>query len=105
MAFMSLFPVVGAALIWGPVAVYFLANGMAWHGAALIAYGVLVVGLVDNLVRPYLVGQATRTPDCVVLVSTIVGFASFGVQSFITGPVVAAMLLAVWTTFLAQGKP
>jgi predicted PurR-regulated permease PerM len=57
---------------------------------------------VDNLVRPYLVGKATRIPDFVVLLSTIGGIASFGVQGFITGPVVAAMFIAVWRTFLAQ---
>ena len=104
MAFLSLFPVFGAALVWLPVALYFLANGMVWQGIALIAYGVLVVGLVDNLVRPYLVGQATRMPDYVVLISTIGGIASFGMQGFITGPVIAAMFMAVWTTFLTQSK-
>ena len=57
---------------------------------------------MDNLVRPYLVGKATRIPDFVVLLSTIGGIASFGVQGFITGPVVAAMFIAVWRTFLAQ---
>jgi predicted PurR-regulated permease PerM len=62
----------------------------------------LVISLVDNLVRPYLVGKATRIPDFVVLLSTIGGIASFGVQGFITGPVVAAMFIAVWRTFLAQ---
>lgn len=104
MAFLSLFPVFGAALVWFPVAVYFLAKGMVWQGIALITYGVLVVGLVDNLVRPYLVGQATRMPDYVVLISTIGGIASFGMQGFITGPVIAAMFMAVWTTFLAQDQ-
>jgi predicted PurR-regulated permease PerM len=48
------------------------------------------------------VGKATRIPDFVVLLSTIGGIASFGVQGFITGPVVAAMFIAVWRTFLAQ---
>lgn len=104
MAFLSLFPVIGAALVWAPVAAYFLLNDMVWQGVALIAYGVLVVGLVDNLLRPYLVGQATRMPDYVVLISTIGGIASFGLQGFITGPVVAAMFMAVWTTFLAHQK-
>jgi predicted PurR-regulated permease PerM len=68
----------------------------------LLIYGTLVISLVDNLVRPYLVGKATRLPDFVVLLSTIGGIASFGVQGFITGPVVAAMFIAVWRTFLAQ---
>ncbi|OYZ94294.1 MAG: hypothetical protein B7X99_15315, partial [Rhizobiales bacterium 17-65-6] len=57
---------------------------------------------VDNLARPWLVGKATRIPDFIVLLSTIGGIASFGLQGFITGPVVAAMFIAVWTTFLAK---
>ncbi|MGV8985937.1 MAG: AI-2E family transporter [Cypionkella sp.] len=104
MSLLSLFPVFGAALIWGPVAVYLLANGLIWQGIALIFYGVLVISLIDNIARPWLVGQATRMPDYIVLISTIGGIATFGMQGFITGPVVAAMFIAVWTTFLAQNK-
>ena len=104
MSVLSLFPVFGAALIWLPVAVYFLANGMIWQGVVLILYGALVISLVDNIVRPWLVGQATRMPDYVVLISTIGGISTFGIQGFVTGPVVAAMFIAVWTTFMAQPK-
>ena len=104
MSVLSLFPVVGAALVWVPVAIYFLANGMIWQGAGLMLYGVLVISLIDNIARPWLVGQATRMPDYVVLISTIGGIATFGMQGFVTGPVVAAMFIAVWTTYLKQWK-
>ncbi len=104
MSILSLFPVFGAALIWGPMAAYLLLNGLVWKGILLIVYGVLVIGLVDNVVRPWLVGQATRMPDFVVLISTISGIATFGMQGFILGPVVAAMFMAVWTTFVAQNS-
>lgn len=102
MSILALLPVFGAALVWGPVAVYFMATGHVVEGLGLLIYGTLVISLVDNLVRPYLVGKATRIPDFVVLLSTIGGIASFGVQGFITGPVIAAMFIAVWRTFLAQ---
>jgi predicted PurR-regulated permease PerM len=102
MSILALLPVFGAALVWAPVAVYFMATGHFVEGLGLVIYGTLVISLVDNLVRPYLVGKATRIPDFVVLLSTIGGIASFGVQGFITGPVVAAMFIAVWRTFLAQ---
>ena len=104
MSFLSLFPVFGAALVWGPVAVYLLVNGLIWQGIALIVYGLLVISLIDNIARPWLVGQATRMPDYVVLISTLGGIATFGLQGFITGPVVAALFIAVWSTFLAQAK-
>ena len=102
MSILALLPVFGAALVWGPVAVYFMATGHVVEGLGLLIYGTLVISLVDNLLRPYLVGKATRIQDFVVLLSTIGGIASFGVQGFITGPVVAAMFIAVWRTFLAQ---
>ena len=102
MSILALLPVFGAALVWAPVAVYFMATGHVVEGLGLLIYGTLVISLVDNLVRPYLVGKATRIPDFVVLLSTIGGIASFGVQGFITGPVIAAMFIAVWRTFLAQ---
>lgn len=105
MAFVSLFPLFGAALIWGPVSLYLLANGSVWQGALLILYGVLVIGLIDNVARPWLVGQATRMPDYIVLISTLGGIATFGMQGFITGPVVAALFISVWTTLPAKSRP
>ena len=63
MALLSLLPAVGAALVWGPVAVYQLFTGHLLQGLGLIAWGVLVIGLVDNLLRPMLVGRDTRMPD------------------------------------------
>ena len=96
MAFLSLLPAVGAALVWLPVALYFLLTGALWQGLALVAWGVLVIGLVDNLLRPILVGKDTRMPDYVVLISTLGGMAAIGINGFVLGPAVAAMFMAVW---------
>ncbi len=99
MAFLSLLPAIGAALVWLPVAIYFLATGAIWKGVALIVVGVGVIGLVDNLLRPLLVGKDTKMPDYVVLISTIGGIAIFGLNGFVLGPVVAAMFMAAWDIF------
>jgi len=101
MAVLSLLPAVGAALVWLPVAIYLIATGDTWPGVGLIAYGVLVIGLVDNLLRPLLVGKDTRMPDYVVLISTLGGIAIFGINGFVIGPVIAAMFIAVWDLFSA----
>ena len=93
MAFLSLLPAIGAALIWGPVAIYLLATGAIWKGVALIAFGVLVIGLIDNVLRPILVGKETKLPDYVVLVSTLGGLAIFGLNGFVLGPVIVAMFI------------
>ena len=99
MAFLSLLPAVGAALVWLPVAIYFLATGAIWQGVVLLAFGVLVIGLVDNILRPVLVGKDTKMPDYVVLVSTLGGMALFGLNGFVIGPVIAAMFIAAWDIF------
>lgn len=99
MAAFSLLPAIGAALVWGPVALYFLVTGALWQGLALVAFGVLVIGLVDNLLRPILVGKDTRMPDYVVMITTLGGMAVFGINGFILGPLIAAMFLSAWQIF------
>lgn len=102
MAFLSLLPAVGAAVVWLPVAVYLLATGNVWDGVILIAFGMFVIGLVDNVLRPILVGGDTKMPDYVVLISTLGGIAVFGLNGFVIGPVIAAMFIASWDLFAAS---
>jgi len=102
MAFLSLLPAVGAALIWGPVAIYFLATGAIWQGLTLVFVGVFVIGLVDNILRPLLVGKDTQMPDYIVLMSTIGGIALFGINGFVIGPVIAALFMAAWDLFASS---
>ncbi len=105
MGFLSLLPAVGAGLVWVPVAAYFLMSGEIWQGVSLAAYGVLVIGLVDNLLRPLLVGKDTRMPDYVVMITTLGGMAVFGINGFIIGPAIGAMFFAVWHIHAEHGAP
>lgn len=102
MAILSLLPAVGAGVVWLPVALYLLITGAVWRGAVLIAYGILVIGLVDNFLRPILVGKDTKLPDYVVLFSTLGGLAVFGLNGFVLGPVIAALFIAAWDIFTAS---
>ena len=104
MAFLSLLPAIGAALVWLPVAGYFIATGDLLRGFGLVAYGVLVIGLVDNVLRPILVGKDTKMPDYVVLISTLGGLAVFGLNGFVIGPVIAAMFIAAWDLFSSDRR-
>ncbi len=99
MAVLSLLPAVGAALVWVPVAIYLVATGSVVAGIVLSVYGVLVIGLVDNVLRPVLVGRDTKMPDYIVLVSTLGGLAIFGLNGFVLGPVIAALFIAAWDIF------
>ncbi len=101
MAVFALLPVVGMGLVWGPIGVYMLVSGAIWQGAVLLLFGILVIGLVDNLLRPVLIGKETRMPDYLVLVSTLGGIAAFGTNGLVVGPVTAALFLAAWSVFPA----
>lgn len=103
MAILSLLPALGAAMVWVPVAVYLATTGSLWSGLGLAAWGVLVIGLVDNVLRPILVGKQTRLPDWLVLVATLGGLALFGPSGFVIGPVIAAIFLVAWE-ILAQAQ-
>lgn len=96
MAVLSLLPAVGAGLVWGPVAIWLFATGEVWQSVGLVLYGVLVIGLVDNVLRPLLVGKDTGMPDYLVLISTVGGISVMGINGFVIGPVIAAMFVAVW---------
>ena len=73
-------------------------------GVALIVFGVVVIGLVDNILRPLLVGKDTQMPDYIVLMSTVGGMALFGINGFVIGPVVAALFMAAWDLFASSNE-
>jgi len=103
MALLSLLPAVGAAMVWGPVAIYLATTGSVLPALGLTLWGVLVIGLVDNVLRPVLVGRDTRLPDYLVLIATLGGLTVFGLNGFVIGPVIAAIFLATWDIF-AQAR-
>jgi len=96
MALLSILPVVGTALVWLPAAVVLILSGHIIGGIALILVGVFVIGLVDNLLRPVLVGRDTQLPDYVILLSTLGGLAGFGLAGIVIGPTIAAFFLSIW---------
>jgi len=96
MGFFSLVPAVGTAIVWVPIAAYLLVTGSIWEGAILVGCGIFVIGMVDNILRPILVGGDTRMPDFVILIATLAGLDLFGLNGFIIGPVISALFIAVW---------
>jgi predicted PurR-regulated permease PerM len=102
MTVLSLIPVVGAGLIWAPVALYLFAVGQWVDALILTLYGAIVIGLADNILRPLLVGRDTKLPDYIVLLSTLGGFAVFGMNGFVIGPLVASLFVAFWGIFMRE---
>ena len=99
MGVFSLFPALGTGLIWIPVTIYLLATGAIWQGIVLALCGFFVIGSVDNIVRPILVGRDARMPDYIVLISTLGGFELMGFNGFIVGPLIAGLFIVSWDIF------
>ena len=104
-AVLSVIPGIGPPLVWGPAGIWLIANGNYVAGAALIAWGALVVGVIDNLLRPRLVGQDAKLPDLLILISTLGGLALFGAIGLIIGPVIAALFASVWYLYAQSYAP
>lgn len=99
MAVLSIIPGVGTALIWIPGVIFLAVTGHFTAAVLLAAYCAVVVGTVDNILRPILVGRDTKMPDLLVLLSTLGGFILFGAVGFIIGPIVAALFVTVWEIY------
>ena len=97
-----------------PLSIELVAAGLGGLQGALFAaaqrdrridvLGVVVIGLVDNILRPILVGKDTKLPDYLVLLSTIGGINALGLNGFVVGPVIAALFVAGWTIFAKLRK-
>ena len=102
MTLLSLVPMIGAGLVWLPVALYLFAIGEVSSAVILVTFGVAVIGLVDNILRPILVGRDTKLPDYLVLLSTLGGFTVFGMNGFVIGPLIAALFVTCWNIFIKE---
>lgn len=102
MAIAALLPAIGPAIIWGPVAIYLLATGAIWQGVVVIASGIMVIGLADNVLRPILVGRDTGIPDWLVLVTTLGGIELLGLSGIVVGPLAAALFITGWKILTEQ---
>ncbi len=95
MAVLSTLPAVGAALVWGPAAIWLAVSGSLVKGIVLALVGLLVLGNVDNVVRPLLLSGSARMSTLVLIISLLGGVSAFGFIGIVLGPVVAAVLTAL----------
>src|SRR6266581_4448663 len=104
MAILSIVPGIGAALIWVPAVIYLMVTGQLLAGLLLFAWCAAVVGTIDNILRPILVGKDAKMPDLLILVGTLGGLFLFGPIGFIVGPIVCGLFLTVWDIYGATFK-
>jgi predicted PurR-regulated permease PerM len=91
----SIIPVVGALLIWAPVAIAYLIAGTYWKALLLVLWGLLVVGSVDNVVRPWVVGKRNKQHPMLIALSAIGGTYAFGAMGILLGPLLVSLFAAV----------
>jgi predicted PurR-regulated permease PerM len=102
MAIAALLPAIGPAILWGPVAIYLFATGGVWQGFVVIASGVFIIGLADNILRPMLVGRDAGIPDWLVLVTTLGGIELMGISGIVVGPLAGALFIITWQILTEQ---
>ena len=99
MTLLSIIPAIGPAIIWLPAGIVLLFTGAVWQGVLILAGGVAIISLIDNILRPILVGRDVKIPDAIILISTLGGLTLFGITGFIIGPVIAGFFLSMWKIF------
>lgn len=98
MALASILPT-GSAIVWVPAAVILLLTSQIWKGIILLAFGIVVIGTVDNFLRPILIGKEIEMHPLLILFSTLGGLVLFGFSGFIIGPIVISVLLSLWDIY------
>lgn len=104
MTLLSIIPGVGTALVWLPASIYLAATGHLIKAVALALFCAAVVGSVDNILRPRLVGRNIQMHDLLVVLATVGGILMFGLLGFIVGPIVAALFITIWEIYGVMSK-
>ncbi|OPY90358.1 MAG: putative inner membrane protein [Syntrophaceae bacterium PtaU1.Bin231] len=96
MIFTSIVPAVGCSIVWAPAGLLLIFSGALWKGIAVLVYGVAVISMADNLLRPLLLGKDVQMHPLLIFLSTLGGISLFGMSGFVLGPIITALLITVW---------
>lgn len=96
MAILSFLPVVGAFLVWMPAAIFLFATGSTGMGVFMVLWGTLVISMIDNFVKPMVIGRSAALHPMLAFVGVIGGLVAFGIMGFLMGPLVLSLLAVVF---------
>ncbi len=99
MFLLSVIPGIGSALVWGPAALFLAIGGHYAKAVFLAVFCGVVVGSVDNFLRPMLVGKDTQMHELMILFGTLGGIMLFGIAGLVVGPIIAALFVTVWDIY------
>jgi len=95
----AVIPVVGCALVWVPAGIFMIITGHFWTGILILAFGSLVISMVDHFLRPILLGKDVSMHPLLIFLSTMGGIIVFGFTGFIIGPIIMSLAMAVWRMY------
>lgn len=104
MVFLSLIPMLGTSLVWFPAGIIMLLLGNIWQGVVILAVGFGVISVIDNFLRPELVGKDTQMHPLVVFFATVGGISLLGFLGFLIGPIIVALFLTLWNIYAMEFK-
>jgi predicted PurR-regulated permease PerM len=99
MILLSIVPAVGCSIIWVPAGIIMMLTGHLWKGILILAFGAFVISMVDNLLRPILMGRDVQMHPLLIFLSTLGGISLFGLSGFVIGPIITSLLLAIWAMY------
>ena len=99
MTVLAILPGIGCSIIWAPAGVIMLLGGHLWQGVAILTFGILVIGLGDNLLKPLLIGNDVEMHPLLIFLSTLGGLVVFGLSGFVIGPIITSLFLAIWDIY------
>ena len=101
MAIVSFVPMLGTAIVWVPASLILFFEGAYVKGIALVLIGVFVISMVDNILKPLIIGGRTKMPTVVIFFTVLGGIKLFGLLGLVMGPLVFALFLSVFEIFRA----
>jgi len=99
MAVLSIIPSVGSALVWGPASIMLIVQGNLASGIGLLLFCGVVVGSLDNVLRPILVGKDTKMHELMIFFGTLGGIFMFGITGIFIGPLISSLFVTIWEIY------
>ena len=99
MAVLSIIPSVGSALVWIPASIFLIMQGSVGAGVGLLLFCGVVVGSLDNILRPILVGKDTKMHELMIFFGTLGGIMMFGIAGIFIGPLIASLFVTIWELY------
>lgn len=99
MIFAAIIPLVGCAIIWAPTGIFMLVSGHTWEGLVILAFGLLIITTIDNILRPLLIGRDVQIHPLLIFLSTLGGILAFGFSGFVIGPIIVSLLMTIWDMY------